>query len=190
MTAQGDRDDVALVLSEGIRVTLQAINDCLERKQILPALVLLYTTIDVIGSLEHPRATGPTFKSWVATYMLPSGLPCSAVDLYAARCGVLHTLTINSDLRRQGKARAILYAYGPASAENLAWLMGLVDIKRKLNGDPPHDVITLHVSDLRDALVNGIEAYLGDLRSDPERREAVRARLDQVLANMPDITRP
>ena len=36
----------------------------------------------------------------------------SGLDLYAARCGVLHTYTMDSRLSTEGKAKRILYAWG------------------------------------------------------------------------------
>ena len=42
--------------------------------------------------------------------MLPdSGLPCNADDIYAARCGLLHTLTAESRKSRHGYARDLNY---------------------------------------------------------------------------------
>ena len=42
--------------------------------------------------------------------MLPdSGLPCNADDIYAARCGLLHTLTAESRQSRLGYARDLNY---------------------------------------------------------------------------------
>src|ERR1700730_17509716 len=71
-------------------------------------LVLLHSAIDIISSISRPVATVDTnnsiFKDWVNTYMLPnSKLKCNADDIYAARCGLLHTLSLSSRDSRLGK---------------------------------------------------------------------------------------
>ena len=89
-----------------------AFND--PKQRIFPALLLLYSSMDVIASLSRPVAqedtSGETFKAWIDTYMLPgSDLECTATEIWAARCGMLHTLSIESRLSRLGRARQICY---------------------------------------------------------------------------------
>lgn len=81
-------------------------------------LVLLYASIEAMGLMRAPlsvtSATGETFKDWVRTHLLPKGsFHFNDVDLWGARCGVLHTFTSDSDLARKGKARQIQYVSGP-----------------------------------------------------------------------------
>ncbi len=57
---------------------------------------------------EIDDATGETFKGWCKKYLLArlqsiDGKPLEAVDLWAARCGVLHTSAPVSTLSRKGK---------------------------------------------------------------------------------------
>src|SRR5271167_3287926 len=87
---------------------LEAIENCLANRRIVPCLCLLYTVIDVIASLERKpeEGTRAAFVHWVGENMLKTyPLPCTALELYAARCGVLHTFTPDSELSRHGKAR-------------------------------------------------------------------------------------
>jgi hypothetical protein len=72
----------------------------------------------------RPNAYGEpnqtTFVRWVDSYLLPgSPIRCDALDIYAARCGVVHTFTPNSRLYRDGKARRIGYTWGTAQADDL-----------------------------------------------------------------------
>jgi len=73
-------------------------------------LVLIYSGIDTLGLLaaapEIEDATGETFKGWCKKYLLArlqsiDGKPLEAVDLWAARCGVLHTSAPVSTALRQ-----------------------------------------------------------------------------------------
>lgn len=53
------------------------------------------------------------FTALCDNYILPgSGIQCAALDLYAARCSVLHTLGWESDLSKSGKARSVFYSFG------------------------------------------------------------------------------
>ncbi len=90
-----------------------AINSCEANKFVLPALMLIYSGIDILASLERRKGEGTkaSFTRWVDEYLLKAvSLPCTSLELYAARCGILHTLTPESDLSRKGKAREVGYA--------------------------------------------------------------------------------
>src|SRR4051812_2144145 len=106
----------AQALAQNMMTLGAGIEACLEKKLQLPTLVLLYTAIDVAAWLSNDDPTarvGKRFMAWVDQYLLKAKpLPCTSADLYAARCGVVHTLTADSDLSDQGKARRICYAWG------------------------------------------------------------------------------
>ncbi len=90
----------------------------LDAKHTLPALVMLYAAIDIIGSLLRPESEtdtkGAYFKKWVNEYMLvQSNVRFSAEDLWGARCGLLHTHSPSSMLSRKGAARQLQYTRGP-----------------------------------------------------------------------------
>lgn len=103
-------------------------------------------------------------------------LAAPRIDLYAARCGVLHTFSADSDLYRRRKARRLLYAWGTASTAKLERTADLLG----------HGDITVHLSDLADAFRGGLARYLTDVSSDPARRDAVlTAASDVWLAHMP-----
>ena len=73
------------------------------------AMILVYSGIDAFawlnrpGNIEDVRRTD--FEQWVDTYLLPdSGLNCSSSDLYAARCGLVHSKyqRVETEQRRSG----------------------------------------------------------------------------------------
>jgi hypothetical protein len=106
---------------ENVSVQLpDTIKELFEQGKPTPTILLLYATIDIFASLGRPidqEDTDPDiFKDWVDKYMLlpDSGLPCNAKDIYAARCGFLHTLTAESRLSRLRYARMVNYV-----AENI-----------------------------------------------------------------------
>lgn len=92
---------------------------CLEQHLRMPALTLIYTGIDVMGYL-NPRGEKSVrhdFCYWAEHHMdCQNRLGVSGVDLYAARCGVVHTYTAESRLSHSGEARRIYYAWGDKEA--------------------------------------------------------------------------
>ena len=147
---------------------LDATQECLKKGQVIAALCLLYSLIDVTASLERLSGEGTrsAFVRWVDEHMLKGrSLPYSALDLYGARCGVLHTFTPDSDLCREGKARKIVYAWGSAPAEDLA------DTARIIG----RDEIVIHIEELLHSFRRGLEAYLDGVIHDPERLRKTEA---------------
>jgi hypothetical protein len=93
-----------------VAALLEAIDLMVEQQRILTALILIYAGIDAIASLERRESdrTGRAgFLRWVDTFLLRDGrLPCTALELYGSRCGILHTFSADSDLSRSGKYAA------------------------------------------------------------------------------------
>ncbi|SRR6266571_1558541 len=144
----------------------------------LPALALVYTIIDVLGSLERREGEGTrkAFIRWVEAQLLPDELlPCTALDLYAARCGVLHSLTPDADLVKNGEARRLAYAWGKGSAADLR------EIAKRLKRE---DVIAIHVGDFIDAVDAAFRSYLA-LGADEERLKLALKRSSQWFGNLP-----
>jgi hypothetical protein len=156
---------------------LDAIEDCLKARRILPALCLLYSVIDVTASLERQanEGTKAAFVRWVDENMLSRGpLPCTASELYSARCGVLHTFTPDSDLFREGRARRVLYAWGNASAKDLqdaSYRLGRTDV-------------AVHVSELLRSFRGAFDDYVEKVIHDPERLRQIEAQDTQWFTPM------
>ena len=110
------------------QMQLRAIGTCLKADLPEAALALIYSGIDTFGLLAAPPAiqdaSGDTFKQWCEKYILPrvqpvEGGPVNAIDLWAARCGVLHTSTPLSALERAGRAHQIWYHLDGRAGANL-----------------------------------------------------------------------
>lgn len=156
-----------------------AIELCIDNKLIMPALVLLYSGIDVVGSLERKpdMGTKASFIQWVDTYMLKAKpLGCSAVDLYGARCGLLHTMAAESDLSRSGKARQVIYAWGSAKSEDLNTAGRLLDRT---------DDVSVHVNELFDAFKHGLIYYFNEVDADEARRTLILKNAGIWLTELP-----
>src|SRR2546427_307789 len=106
------------VLSARINEFTLCVSLLLDAGHTLPALIVLYTAVDIFGSLlrpeTEPETAGKYFKKWVDDYMLGrSQVTFTAQDLWGARCGLLHTHTASSRLSREGTAREVHYSHGP-----------------------------------------------------------------------------
>lgn len=167
-------------LRAGLMELDRAIGACAEARTEMGALILLYSAMDVSAWLasDAQQATRATFIAWVERYLLPAkDLECSAIDLYGARCGLLHTLTPESALSRQGTARQIGYAWGNASAEALR------ASRHAIGADG--DYAAVHFNDLHEAWRLGTLAFLSELEADPNREAQVLAKASMFFARPP-----
>ena len=144
---------------------LDATAACILARQHMPAAVLMYTLIDAVAWAAHERSIRSVrirFEGWTNRWLIPpleaSCHSIRAVDLYGARCAILHTLTPNSDLTATGEARQIAYVWGAGTAEAL----------RAVAGQMPEtaSVIVLHFSALESALRTAILQFFDDAECD------------------------
>jgi hypothetical protein len=135
----------------------------------VPALLLIYAAMDILASIERQPSdkVGPSFTSWVKRYALKARpLLCTPTELYSARCGILHTLTPESDLVRAGKARRIVYAWGSAAPP---------DLQEAARRQTRSDIVVLHIEDLRWAFLEGTKLWFQEIHSDTARLNIVEA---------------
>jgi hypothetical protein len=162
--------------------SFRAIDLLIQQQLIQPALVLLYSTLDAaawLGLAGEADVTRSDFVGWTDKYLLPdSGLACSALELYGARCGVVHSLTAFSKLSRDGKVRTLGYAHGSASADDLNEMSAVLGRK---------DIVGIHVETLRNALLGGIQRFLDDASTDAQRWADVTIRAKKLFSNLPRV---
>src|SRR4051794_22756923 len=94
-----------------------------QRNEPLPAS--LFSIPELMRSrIETGQATKPSFIKWVNKYLLrDEWRPCTAEDLYASRCAILHTFSAESDRSRAGKVVPIWYCSSSAQPETLPLAM-------------------------------------------------------------------
>jgi hypothetical protein len=162
---------------------VQAVDDLLQSQLRLPAMLVLYAGIDIMASLDRPESSlevkRSDFVNWADKYLLPgTQLACSAGDLYAARCGLLHAYIAESRLSLEEKARQIWYAWGDASAEDLQAIIDVADVPT---------AVAVHVDDLSAAFRLGIERFKRAALDDPERTNRVYDRAFNFFGNLPAL---
>ena len=140
----------------------------------LPALILIYSMIDVLGWLNRSATKESSdrhdFMAWVDTFMLPtSGLGATAEDLYAARCAIVHSHSYESSLSRAGKARKVYYTYGRADHRALEQLVSA----------RPTTEVAVKIEVLTAAFDEAFSKFEGALAADPGHAKLVSERAEQ-----------
>ncbi len=159
---------------------IQAADDCVNKHMIIPSLILIYSAIDSASWLasENPsEEVSSRFKKWVNTWMLKHGkLKCSAEELYAARCGVLHTLTPNSTLSEKKGVRKIAYSWGKAKQDKLEESISALSMS--------DNMASIHLEDLFWCFREGFADYLEHIFSSDEGKEKFLSKSGQHFENM------
>lgn len=130
-----------------------------KRGTLCPASHFSIPQFDVLASLERASGEkgGAAFVRWVDAYMLPDPrIPCTGIDVYAARCGVIHSFSADSDLSRQGRARKLSYVWGDVDVEKL----------RRAAQALNQSIVCVHVRDLIDAFSAGVIKYIDEVTLD------------------------
>jgi hypothetical protein len=140
-------------------------------------LIVVYSGIDAFGLLAAPPkvldANRTTFKQWCEDYILPrlqtvEGGAITAVDLYAARCGVLHTSTPLSSLERDGNACQLFYEFKGKTGVNMILSARQMPLR-------------VDIEKLTMAFKEGDVAFLKDLQNDTNRLKAADERAQHFL---------
>ena len=157
---------------------LAATDLCIGERLYMPALVLIYTAIDSVSWLASDDRNEPVrirFEKWVNKWMLQKyPLPCTATELYAARCGILHTLTPDSDLSKKG-IRKIAYAWGKADSDDLAKTIQLLDYQ---------GLVAVHLEDILGSFRQGFADFLNALVRDDEKMDRFISKANKHFANV------
>lgn len=156
---------------------LRGIEAALGAQCMVSAVTLCYATIDAVSALSRPenqRDTNRTiFVDWINSYLLPAtGLDCVAIDLYGARCGVLHTYRPDSGLSAAAEARPIFYQWrdGPPAA-----------YERNL----PANAVVVNVESLVQAVRTGAEKFAAAERANRQLSERIAHHMGDLLCYVP-----
>ena len=169
-------------LENNLDNVVKSIEICLKEKLQLSSLVLLYSGIDIVAWLNRPvskeRATRKDFINWVDDYLLPNpNIKCRAIDLYAARCAIVHSYSFSSVLSKDRKAKEIYYSWGKANIKSLQ-----NDIDRRLK----KNTVAIHINYFLEVFKEGIEKFKLSIKNDKEKEKVVHDRTNKYFfVNMP-----
>jgi hypothetical protein len=165
-----------LSLYENIMVLGRGIEACLEKGLVRPAAVLIYTGIEVASWLASSEefSSGAGFMKWVEAYLLKAKpLKCTALDLWAARCGFVHTLTPYAKPIPDKKPRLICYAHGSSSVQEIEQTFGRIQ--------QPERFVAAHISDLYEAWRLGVLRFVEELEKDQVRKTRAYKKADKFF---------
>ena len=139
----------------------EAIDLCVKQNYILPSLCRIYSGIDTISWVVFGDiAVKERFVKFVENHMYKEKkLGPAPIDIYAARCAVLHTMTPDSDLSTQNKAVPLNYAWGNANLEEL---------KKSVQSINFGEVSCVHLNELVESFRLGVANFIETNGSDSE----------------------
>ncbi len=158
---------------------IQSIDESLEKQRIIPVLILIYSAIDSFSyvSEKSDKRGRAVFKNWVKTWMLTKyPLPCNEIDIYAARCGLLHQQVSESDLSKENKAKEIFYSWGNSKVELLQFA-----INKTGETNLP---VALKVEDLLFSFRNGIADCKMAIEQDEEWKNIFIKKAKKYFVNL------
>lgn len=167
------------VLLNGI---IKDIDGAWERKSHRATLILLYCGIDAMAHLTMPagkdKATRADFVAWSEKHLHfrdadkkpTQTLP--GLELYAARCALVHTYSTEADLHKEGKVTRQI-GYGD---EMLPEVQDSTEVKH---------LVMVSIRGLVDAFSCGVAATIQDIKGDDARRQLFAARLEKMVHELP-----
>ncbi len=152
---------------------LCAINFCLEKKLIIPGLLLIYFGIDSMVWLSLPKQskklTRTAYINWVNEYMKPENtLQCTGEELYNARCTIMTSIVPET-----GNKTNLFYAWGNQDKEALQKILDGKEIPAK----------AIHITELFAALDNGIQRFLHEKQENQHRKKLTNDKFCNYLQN-------
>ena len=153
-------------IKRGIRLAIE--NDCLPS-----AIILILSGIDTMAYLAMPASqddvTRTDFVRWADHYIkFPCKEQLTGLDLYGARCAMLHNYGITSNLSRKGKCRQVGY-------------MNKSVPEVRFNPKVSKDLVLVAVPALADAFFSGVDRFLIDLFADTNKAPLAERRLENLV---------
>jgi hypothetical protein len=137
----------------------------------------LYSAIDSFSFLtdRENKKSKQAFIDWVDKWMLSRpGLNCKAIDIYAARCGLLHRQTSESDLSTKNEAKEFYYVHGPEPFEPL-------DKAIKNTFNTRDKVIAVRIEELITSFRLGMADCMTEIHKDNQWDKEFRDRADKYF---------
>lgn len=162
-------DPVMNVVYRGIKEPIRLL---VENSFLEAALKLVYSGIDTMAFLNMPPGQRDVlevdFTAWCDRYLrLPGDESVTSLELYAARCGLLHAHSGDSRKHRQGLARLLQYTDNGQP------------VRYRPEIDP--ELVLVSIQTLVDAFFEAVDRFLVDLFRDPSRAQVANSRLQDMF---------
>jgi hypothetical protein len=168
------KDPIINVINNSIR---RSIRITLENECFGAVVMLVYSAIDMLAFLNMNKnqedVKRQDFVDWVEKYLhFPCHEQLTGLDVYGARCGMLHNFSAYSKLNRDGKCRRLLYADKLKPEINYAPSISKEDVMVSIEG-------------LVEAFFKGLDKFLVDLYKDKSKGEIADRRFEKIVALSP-----
>jgi hypothetical protein len=171
---QYSRDSIVNVIHHQIKAPIKLY---IEHGHLSSAVKLIYAGVDSMAFLSMPpykqSITKSYFVTWVEQYIHFAGNEqLTGLDIYGARCSMLHNHTIESELSRAGKCRKLGYAdkmYPPIA----------------YNPTIDKELVIVSIAALAEAFFAGIDKFLIDIFSDLPKGQVAEKRLNELVHYFP-----
>jgi hypothetical protein len=155
-------------IKRGIQVAIE--NGCFES-----AVILILSGIDSMAYLSMPSSQQDVkrddFVKWAERYIkFPCKNQLTGLDLYGARCAMLHSFGVVSDLSRTGQCRKVGY-------------MDKSTPEVRYDATIDKDFVLVSVTALAGAFYSGIDEFLVGLFADKKKAEVAEKRLKSFVQN-------
>ncbi|MGL0785735.1 hypothetical protein [Xanthomonas translucens] len=171
---------VNFALDNDYQEMFEAIDACYSKALQIPCLVLIYTTIDSLGWLAYgdmEKSAKNRFVHWAATYLMPSlSSEFSALDLYAARCSILHGLSWESNLSQTRQTKHLIYAMGKNTDT-------APELSKAFFSD--RTVACLHVEKFISSLRTSFSDFYEQVKGDPIMTARLRRAQGKIFGKIP-----
>ena len=143
--------------------SIDGVDLCYAAKRINSTLILLYSGIDTASSLDKTldgRNGRERYTGWCDSYLLTQApFDFNSLELYAARCGVVHVNSAQSDLSRNGKVRELLYAWGNSKVDTLKEIISQIQSNK---------YVAVQLDDLIEAYGKSLDAFRKSLQENEQ----------------------
>lgn len=162
----------------GILGLLQEIQTCDEADATSATIIMVYVGIDVMGHLSMPdtktSATRQDFIAWVDKYLkaeTDSTYQYDGKEVYAARCAMVHTYSIEADLHKND-LRIKQFGYHDGG-------------QHKYDPNVSKEVVLIGVKSLVHDFTKAVEMFVNDMRTDTALRNRVTTRIPKIVQTFP-----
>lgn len=148
--------------------------------RLMPFLMLLYTTMDILGFIvveDETARPGESFQGFVDRYMMKHLRAANSLDLWGARCALLHTGTPESSLSNRNKARVILYSWGTADSS--------INEQVIQQSDRPEHYVAITGEELHESLIRGLEDLAEELKTNKTLDHQCLERVNRFYSRIP-----
>ena len=168
-----DRDPIVNVVHNGIK---HGIRVAVDKECWGSAVVLILAGIDTMAYLGMPATqqdvTRMDFVKWVERYItFPCNEQLTGLDLYGARCGMLHSFSTVSKLNRDGKCRRV--GYMDRSVPEIRYNPKIDD-----------DFVLVSIEALAESFFRGMDRFLVDLYADKDKAKVADDRFQHVVHSL------